>query len=60
MPRVTTGLWKRMAQAIDDEAAQARDEAAQANVQGLRLTTSHASLDDFEALGSPDWVPTAC
>jgi hypothetical protein len=49
-----------MAQAIDDEAEEARGAEAQANVSGLRLTTSHASLDDFEALGSADWVPTAC
>ena len=60
MPRVTNGLWNRMAQAIDDEAEEARGAASQANVRGLRLTTSHASLDDFEALGSSDWIPTAC
>lgn len=55
MPRVTTGLWSAMTRAVDEEIERDRDEAARARVCEMTFETSHASLDDFETLGEPDW-----
>ena len=59
MPRVTTGLWSAMTRAVDDEIErereQERNEEARARVCEMTFATSHASLDDFETLGEPDW-----
>lgn len=44
-----------MTKAANDEIEQERTEAARARVCEMKFATSHASLDDFETLGEPDW-----
>ena len=55
MPRVTTGLWAAMTKAADEEMEQDRNAEARARVCEMTFETSHASLEDFETLGEPDW-----
>ena len=44
-----------MTKAVDEEIERERDEEARARVFEMTFETSHASLDDFETLGEPDW-----
>jgi hypothetical protein len=44
-----------MTKAADDEIEQDRTAAARARICEMTFATSHASLDDFETLGEPDW-----
>jgi hypothetical protein len=49
-----------MTRAVDEEVEQDRSEEARARVCEMTFATSHASLDDFETLGEPDWeLPAA-